>query len=201
MKVTTTLAGVETQTTSLEKFWEAQLPKVSSWEIAVGYICEESLDRLKTIAENYPELQITLLIGVHCQDGFTPHQWSRVLVLDAQKNAQVNLITSPINWHGKIFLAKGKTSIATIGSSNLSGLLYLLTALATKHFSNVETLETRRMDSLDFHDVAVWEIKAALEAAFEAGKKAAGNGTILRGSGAAKGRETCSRGKNPVLKA
>jgi hypothetical protein len=77
----------------------------------------------------------------------------------------------------------------------------LLTALATKHFSNVETLETRRMDSLDFHDMAVWQLKKALEEAYEAGKKAAGNGPIARGSGAAKGRETCSRGKNPVLKA
>jgi hypothetical protein len=32
-----------------------------------------------------------------------------------------------------------------------------------------ETLETRRSDSLDFHDVAVWCVKDALEAAFQAG--------------------------------
>jgi hypothetical protein len=36
---------------------------------------------------------------------------------------------------------------------------------------NLETLETRNSDSLDFHDVAVWQIRAALEAAFEAGRK------------------------------
>lgn len=34
----------------------------------------------------------------------------------------------------------------------------------------LETLETRRSDSLDFHDMAVWEIKAALEAAYRAGQ-------------------------------
>lgn len=36
----------------------------------------------------------------------------------------------------------------------------------------LETLETRKSDSLDFHDMAVWEIKAALEAAYAAGKAA-----------------------------
>jgi hypothetical protein len=33
----------------------------------------------------------------------------------------------------------------------------------------IETLETRRSDSLDFHDVAVWCVRDALEAAFNAG--------------------------------
>ena len=35
----------------------------------------------------------------------------------------------------------------------------------------IETLEERRMDSLDFHEVAVWQVQKALEAAFEAGRK------------------------------
>ena len=38
---------------------------------------------------------------------------------------------------------------------------------------DLETLETRKMDSLDFHDLAVWEIRKALEAAYEAGRQAA----------------------------
>lgn len=37
----------------------------------------------------------------------------------------------------------------------------------------IQTLETRRMDSLDFHDLAVWQVKAALEAAYRAGQAAA----------------------------
>ncbi len=37
----------------------------------------------------------------------------------------------------------------------------------------IETLETRMSDSLDFHEVSVWELKEALAAAYEAGKKAA----------------------------
>ena len=48
----------------------------------------------------------------------------------------------------------------------------LLLEIATKHFY-LETLETRNSDSLDFHDVSVWSIRAALEAAFAAGQAAA----------------------------
>jgi hypothetical protein len=44
-------------------------------------------------------------------------------------------------------------------------------AIAKKHFFSVDTLETRNRDRLDFHDVSVWGIKAALEEAYEAGVK------------------------------
>jgi hypothetical protein len=37
----------------------------------------------------------------------------------------------------------------------------------------VEILDTRNSDSLDFHDLPVWEIKRALEAAYLAGATAA----------------------------
>ena len=40
--------------------------------------------------------------------------------------------------------------------------------IAQKHLF-IETLETRNADSLDFHDVAVWAVRDALEAAFKAG--------------------------------
>jgi PIN domain nuclease of toxin-antitoxin system len=38
-----------------------------------------------------------------------------------------------------------------------------------KRVLSIESLETRKMDSLDFHDVAVWQVKKALEAAYRAG--------------------------------
>lgn len=44
----------------------------------------------------------------------------------------------------------------------------LLTQIAQQHI-HIETLETRKSDSLDFHDVAVWCLRDALEAAFNAG--------------------------------
>ena len=41
----------------------------------------------------------------------------------------------------------------------------------------VETLKPRGRDSLDFHDnISVWTIKEALEAAYDAGAKAAKEG-------------------------
>lgn len=43
--------------------------------------------------------------------------------------------------------------------------------LAKKHFG-IETLETRNMDGLDFHDTAVWSMKHALEEAYAAGYEA-----------------------------
>ena len=39
----------------------------------------------------------------------------------------------------------------------------------------IETLETQHRDRLDFHDVSVWAVKSALEAAYAAGIAAAKN--------------------------
>ena len=50
----------------------------------------------------------------------------------------------------------------------MSKLETLLTQIAQQHLG-IETLQTRRSDSLDFHDVAVWCVRDALEAAFKAG--------------------------------
>jgi len=47
-----------------------------------------------------------------------------------------------------------------------------LEQIAKEHLF-IETLQTQHSDRLDFHDVSVWGVKAALQAAFEAGRKAA----------------------------
>ena len=43
-----------------------------------------------------------------------------------------------------------------------------------KELLGLDTLETRKSDRLDFSDQAVWQLRAALEAAYNAGKAAAG---------------------------
>ena len=48
----------------------------------------------------------------------------------------------------------------------------LLAAIAKEQL-RIDTLETGNSDSLDFHDVAVWSVKTALEAAYRAGLAAA----------------------------
>lgn len=58
----------------------------------------------------------------------------------------------------------------------------ILAEIAKKHM-NIETLETRNADSLDFHDVAVWGVKDALKSAYEAGQTATHpNERLLRSS-------------------
>jgi len=47
----------------------------------------------------------------------------------------------------------------------------LILGIAQRRF-RLETLETRNRDRLDFHDVAVWALRAALEDAFDAGRSA-----------------------------
>ena len=50
----------------------------------------------------------------------------------------------------------------------------LLAQIAKEHFF-IETLETQHSDRLDFHDVSVWAVKSALEAAYAAGIEAGKN--------------------------
>jgi hypothetical protein len=50
----------------------------------------------------------------------------------------------------------------------------LLEQIAKEHLF-IETLETQNSDRSDFHDVAVWCIKSALEAAYAAGIEAGKN--------------------------
>ena len=48
-----------------------------------------------------------------------------------------------------------------------------LLAIAQKHLSSrIETFDSRNSDSLDFFEVSVWGIEAALRAAYEAGREA-----------------------------
>jgi hypothetical protein len=37
----------------------------------------------------------------------------------------------------------------------------------------IETLDTQKSDRLDFHEIAVWNVKEALEAAYRAGQESA----------------------------
>ncbi len=48
----------------------------------------------------------------------------------------------------------------------------ILAEIARVHL-DIDTLERRNRDRLDFHEVAVWTIREALEAAYEAGRRSA----------------------------
>lgn len=51
-----------------------------------------------------------------------------------------------------------------------------ITTIAQRHL-RLDTLETRSSDALDFHELAVWSIREALLAAYEAGASAASHTT------------------------
>jgi len=52
-----------------------------------------------------------------------------------------------------------------------NALTPLLNLIAQKHLE-IDTLETRHSDGLDFHEVAVWTLRDALEAAYKIGLEA-----------------------------
>ena len=61
-----------------------------------------------------------------------------------------------------------KTAPHKTRSNTAQTLDALLTQIAQEHLF-IDTLETRKSDSLDFHDVSVWGVKEALIAAYQAG--------------------------------
>lgn len=52
----------------------------------------------------------------------------------------------------------------------------ILARIAEQHLG-VETLEERRSDALDFHEVPVWDLRAALAAAYDAGRASVSSGS------------------------
>ena len=61
-----------------------------------------------------------------------------------------------------------KTTVPT--TAPVSEYDQFIESIAIKHF-DVETLATRNSDSLDFKNVSVWQIKAALDEAFARGSE------------------------------
>lgn len=64
-----------------------------------------------------------------------------------------------------------KVSITTagVGAADGDDCATAINAVAKEHLG-LTKLETRNSDAMDFHDLSVWQIKAALEAAYRAGQ-------------------------------
>lgn len=56
-----------------------------------------------------------------------------------------------------------------------------LLELIAKDELGLKTLVTRNSDSLDFHDLSVWKLRAALHRAYQAGRNSAGLPTARKG--------------------
>lgn len=57
----------------------------------------------------------------------------------------------------------------------------ILRQIAYEHL-RIHTLDTRKGDSLDFSEQAVWSIKAALEAAYKAGQESIADTRFNKGN-------------------
>lgn len=71
-------------------------------------------------------------------------------------------------------ISKTKAELRKAHLDSLTGADKIITGIAISNIISVENggdLETRMNDSEDFLDIAVWEIRAALLAAYEAGRK------------------------------
>lgn len=65
-----------------------------------------------------------------------------------------------------------KTTRQTAKAPSTDAIALLLESIAREHLW-IESLQTRHSDRLDFHEVSVWGVKAALQAAFDAGRTSA----------------------------
>ncbi|MFC4235946.1 DUF6900 domain-containing protein [Thalassospira xianhensis] len=99
--------------------------------------------------------------------------WERDVNADTPKDATLNISMFLLQGSlGHAFIA-GKRDRATVQAS-FNARQDLFAAIALEHLG-ISTLETRNSDSLDFHDVAVWSVAEALNAAYNEGMKAANN--------------------------
>ena len=105
------------------------------------------------------------LTGLLLETSLTPDQETYARAVHSSGEALLALVDDMLDFSrieaGRLELHPGPTDIEA-----------LLQEIAAKHFF-LETLETRNSDSLDFHEVAVWSIRSALEEAFAAGQAAA----------------------------
>ena len=85
--------------------------------------------------------------------------------IDMNKLARDALANRGLDTQGKWVGFEKAAKIAAQAQPNIE-------QIARRHL-DIETLATRNSDRLDFHDVSVWEIKSALEEAYQAGKLAA----------------------------
>ncbi len=80
--------------------------------------------------------------------------------------------TETTTMNAKTKAAKDGKKLATKIRGSRARRLAAAEAAAAKHLG-LETLETRKRDSLDFHEIPVWAIREVIEFAFDAGYQAA----------------------------
>lgn len=110
--------------------------------------------------------------------GFIQIAQGKVLVaiargeIDLNRIAREELANRGLGLHGEWVGFKAAAKIHGVNEEDGTEKAneQIIQKIAADHLS-IDNLETRNSDSLDFHEVSVWGIKSALQAAFDAGRK------------------------------
>lgn len=115
---------------TFHEVFEEFLPLSDKIRISVGYVASEALAQLESVlrANDYRTLCLDLVIGMHKFEGFTKQQYKACLRLHEylqQRGAGAARVCTAFPYHGKIysFSKNGRPFAATVGSSNLAGLI------------------------------------------------------------------------------
>lgn len=104
------------------------MKSADEFDIAVGYVSEESLAELQRLVDLNGIRRLGLTIGMHYIEGFTHTQYNAAMrlhhYLKSNNRGEVRIVL-PFRFHGKLYLAsKGTTPFAgIIGSNNLSSVI------------------------------------------------------------------------------
>ena len=104
------------------------MKEADEFDIAVGYVSEESLAELQRLVELNEIHRLGLTIGMHYIEKFTKAQYNAAIQLNkflkSNHRGEVRLVT-PFRFHGKLYLASSHSQpfAAIIGSNNLSSIL------------------------------------------------------------------------------
>lgn len=116
-------------TKSISNFFNSLVDNATNFNIATGYITNDSIAALKQIVEfRKGELHISLFIGMHYLEGFTKPQYIAVKELNKyllKNNIGAIYLSSKALYHGKMYsFMKDNICLASfIGSSNLGSFV------------------------------------------------------------------------------
>lgn len=119
----------ELKTNSISSFYNSLVDKATNFNIATGFITNDSIAALKQIVEfREGELKLSLFIGMNYLDGFTKPQYYAVKELnDFLRKYDVGrvFLSSHALYHGKMysFMCEDSCLASFVGSSNLGSFV------------------------------------------------------------------------------
>jgi len=119
----------QVRTKSISNLYNRLVETATDFNIATGFITNDSIAALKQIVEfREGQLKLSLFIGMNYLDGFTKPQYNAIKELDsylARYNVGKVLLSSQALYHGKMysFMQNDSCLASFVGSSNLGSFV------------------------------------------------------------------------------